>query len=231
MIANLPNDFKTNWFKDIVKMFYEKNPHIKDKDSLQQINKQTVQYMMHSAKSIMTQQREAVPVKQYRAPPANEAIGITSEFTRYDTDSKKNTEWYNKAFTERQKEYEVMHAKPLAPEVDFAIKMDDSPLNNMDELIEKYKQDRENDMNPFPSPPSAASLPESAPAHSEPLHSAPLHSEPLPVIRSTSIEEKLMQPSSFIEQINEMRKEMQDMRREIDELKKRLVIEANDSPN
>lgn len=205
MIANLPNEFKTQWFKEIVKMFYEKNPHITDKAVLQQINKQTVQYMIQSAKSLV--QKDAPIRTQQHPPTTNEsAIGITSEFTRYETDSKKNTEWYNKAFTERQKEYEIMHAKPLAPEVNFAIKMDDAPLNNMDELIEKYRKERENDMNPFPaSTPNTVIKPATTP-------------NPINTAIAANLQSSAMSASLY-DEIQEMKREIHELRREIEELK------------
>jgi len=144
-IANLPPDFKQDWFRNIIKMFYEQNPEIRDKSSLQNINKPPLQYMVNSAKHILEQQSQSVR----KDKPAISPSAIQSEFTRYDSDSKKNHEWYSKAFAERQKEYEIMHAKPLAPDIDFSIKLDDSPITNVNELVEKYKREREQDMNVY----------------------------------------------------------------------------------
>lgn len=198
IIANLPNEFKTKWFKEIVKMFYEKNPHIRDKAMLQHVNKQTVQYMIQNAKTLLATQTPN--------PNPPSVGGITSEFTRYEMDSKKNTEWYNKAFAERQKEYETMHAKPLAPEVNFAIRMDDAPLSNMEELIEKYKQERENDMKPFPSP--TPEIATATTATAQPPVPPPVPPQVPPQV-----------PLSIMEELQQMKKEIQELRQEIELLK------------
>lgn len=221
MVANLPPEFKNNWFKQIVKMFYEQNPHIKDKSTLLQINKSTIQYMMANAKSL----------QQQRAPPANaNGIGITTEFTRYDSDTKQNTEWYNKAFTERQKEYEVMHAKPLAPEVNFAIKLDDTPLNNMNELIEKYKQDREKDMGilepplPLPNPPTNNTQ------NGLSLDKLKKNPPRLEVIQEEDVDEEVQpmvvniantpQITELVSQITELQSQLKQLRYEFEEFRK-----------
>jgi len=244
MVANLPPEFKNNWFKQIVKMFYEQSPHIKDKSVLLQINKSTIQYMMANAKSLMQQQQQ----QQQQTPN----IGITSEFTRYESDNKKNAEWYSQAFADRQKEYEIMHAKPIAPEVNFAIKLDDTPLNNMDELIEKYKQDREKDMvidppllptqqqqNTLPPPP----LPQQKTTFSQQQQSSiqqnglsldKLKKKPprLEVIREEDVDDEVLpsvvdivntannQIPELISQIEELRNQLKQLREEFDEFKK-----------
>lgn len=238
-IANLPTQFKQEWFKNIIKMFYEQNPDIRDKSSLQQINKQTIQYMVNSAKNILEKQQQSMPPSPY-IRKENPAVGIQSEFTRFESDSKKNNEWYNKAFAERQKEYEIMHAKPLAPDVDFSIKLDDSPINNMNELVEKYKKEREQDMTVYSSPNSNNSV---IPNPPHPIQVSP---SPIPT-KKTSLVPRLQvikeedadvdideTISSSIpdktSEIEDLKKQIYELKMEMEEMKKMLnTIIANPS--
>lgn len=248
-IANLPSDFKQNWFKNIIKTFYEQNPDIRDKASLQQINKQTIQYLVNSAKNIFETHQQHTPTQQQpiNRNPVVPPSGIQSEFTRYDSDSKKNQEWYNKAFAERQKEYEIMHAKPLAPDVDFSIKLDDSPINNVNELVEKYKKDREADMNIY----SANNVISSVPSSPSPSSSYIQPPTPISTVASISNMKSAIPRLSVIKEddgnielesepisvstaqereIAEMKQEIKELKEEVEQLKKKLnAIIANSS--
>lgn len=243
-IANLPPDFKQEWFKNIIKQFYEQNPNIRDKESLQHINKQTIQYMVNSASAkkitetqpygyVQSVQKEIRPTPTTPAA-TTAAVGIQSEFTRFDSDSKKNNEWYNKAFAERQKEYEIMHAKPLAPDIDFSIKLDDSPISNVNELVEKYKKEREQDLNAYSNHPLAVS-PVLQPASSMP---SPTLSLPLPPHRKTpvvhrlqvikeedanlDIDETISAPVATNSEIEDLKKQINDLKLEMEQMKKTL---------
>jgi hypothetical protein len=252
-IANLPTNFKHDWFKNIIKMFYEKNEIVRDRQTLQKINEQTIHYMIQSAKHIQQQQNQQQQNQQQQnqQQPQNSrqspniATSMTPEFTRYDSDTKKNTEWYNKAFMERQKEYEVMHAKPLAPDIDFSIKIEDSPINNVNELVEKYKKEREVDMNPYPSPPKTTIDNQSpvkkniSPVNTHPIR-PPLQPTPrLEVIREDDITTELESESitlTYNTQENDistsqLKQEIQELRNEINEMKKIIQYMQSESKN
>jgi hypothetical protein len=80
-----------------------------------------------------------------------------------DAEKAQKQELYNKAFGERQQQYEQMFAKPPVPEINFTEKNDDHPISNMDELIERHKKERESELTKF-SP-----LKEFLPQNSQPL--------------------------------------------------------------
>ena len=65
----------------------------------------------------------------------------------------------NNAFMQRQKEYEKMFEKPTVPEVNFKEKLDDEPISNMEELIQKQQAERNTYMNLHPMPAQGISPP------------------------------------------------------------------------
>lgn len=257
-VANLPPDFKNAWFKNIVKMFYEQTPHIPDKQALLQINKQTIQYMMGDIKRMQSAaqsvarpnatQSAAISAAQSVQPELRQhSYGVETEFSRFQNDSKKNNEWYQQAFAERQKEYENMHAKPLAPEVNFAIKLDDAPLNDMTDLIEKYKRDREQDMHILPEPPLSNAGPTQAQSMAPPLPTPSLmpsltHMDPpinrlrkgaprLSVIKEEDVQDEIeaesvlpSQSDTLQLQINDLRNELKELQSLVFELKSKLDV-------
>jgi len=142
--AGIPN-YRETWFKNIVQMFYNKYPVINDIASLQRINKETISFMIESIKSNLPIHApigtpDSIPnINSYK----------NSDYISKDAERIKKQEVYNSAFEQRQQQYEQLFAKPPAPEVNFSEKLDDAPISNMEELIEKHKREREDELNKY----------------------------------------------------------------------------------
>jgi hypothetical protein len=137
---------KTQWFKSVIQHFYEEYPTaktIKTKDELQNINRATISFMVNNLKT-----REQKPIPK---PP-------DSLLPTY-TGSNERMAFYNDQFNNRQKEYEMMNAKPLPPSNDIVSeKISDEVITNMDELIRQHIEQRELEMKMYGQAPMPAKI-------------------------------------------------------------------------
>jgi len=122
---------KSQWFKTIIRDFYENDgKNIKNQADLQTINKSTIAYMVHSLKQMNT-----------ALPSSN---GMNERISHY-------TEQFN----DRQKEYELMNAKPPPPQIDqINEKIADEAITNMEELIRQQLNQREQELKMFGQQPA-----------------------------------------------------------------------------
>jgi hypothetical protein len=83
-------------------------------------------------------------------PSINNYNGVYNEGYICKEDEKlMKQERFNNAFGERQKQYESLFAKPIVPEINFSEKLDDGPINNMEELVQLHLKDRENEIQKY----------------------------------------------------------------------------------
>ncbi len=184
MGQGIPN-YKEQWFKTIIENFYEKYPIVDNKPLLQKINRDTLGYMIEVLKSNMSNTNSRMNIPQKNMGSAGVVPNINGfqepNYLGKDAEKVQKQELYNQAFGERQKQYEQMFAKPPAPEVNFSEKLDDRPISNMDELIERHRKEREAELNKFP--PLNNFLPAPTQTNNTPLPpSIPIHkpSQPAP---------------------------------------------------
>ena len=148
--------YREQWFKNIIQYFYDKNPLVRDTNSLQTINKDTIQYMINELKHIQQQK----PQVQLPSVPSSLSQPVASLQTNSYSPLEPNymgkselmerkQELSNNAFTQRQKEYEKMFEKPVIPEVNFKEKLDDEPISNIEELVEKHRREREHELTQY----------------------------------------------------------------------------------
>ena len=125
---------KYNWFQNIISMFYEK---YKFKNiamqELSSINKEVLQYMVQDA-SFYLQPRES--------NSENQEILESRKTNKQDA--------YMNDFNQRQQVYEQMNKREVPDTIDFSEK-DDTPSNSMEEMLEKQRQARDLDLQPFPN--------------------------------------------------------------------------------
>ena len=192
MGQGIPN-YKEQWFKTIIENFYEKYPIVDSKELLQKINKDTLGYMIEVLKSnSVSQQNSRMNIPQRNMGSANVVPNINgfqeANYLGKDAEKAQKQEFYNQAFGERQKQYEQLFAKPPAPDIDFSIKMEDRPISNMDELIERHKKEREAELNKFsplnnflppPTQLNNTPLPPSIPINKPGQPVPPPHSNPI----------------------------------------------------
>ena len=117
---------KTQWFKSTIQDFYEHDgKSVRNQTDLQIINKSTIAYMVHTLKQMTT----TLP----------STSGSAERITQY-----------NDEFNNRQKEYEIMNAKPQPPKMDQVNeKIADEAITNMDELIRQQLAQREEELKMF----------------------------------------------------------------------------------
>jgi len=115
------------WFHSFIQTFYEKAQYVPmNASSLNQLNRQTLAAMVEDLKNGRTNQSVSEPT-----------LPLTSG-------SKERIAAYEEQFKQRQLEYEPI--KPILPEVNFSEKIDDEAITNMDELIKKQIEMRNNDV-------------------------------------------------------------------------------------
>jgi hypothetical protein len=115
------------WFHSFIQTFYEKAQYVPmNASSLNQLNRQTLAAMVEDLKNGRT--------NQYVSEPT---LPLTSG-------SKERIAAYEEQFKQRQLEYQPI--KPILPEVNFSEKIDDEAITNMDELIKKQIEMRNNDV-------------------------------------------------------------------------------------
>jgi len=158
------------WFRDIIQKFYESNKFkLLSVHELQQLNRDTVGYMMGELKGISFPSVAQPMTKTYSFDTMTPSEGYMSfntqgNSTQFSTKfpesplksvtrdfiAEKKQEELNRVFSERQKEYDVMNVKKPAHEVDFRMSLDERPIENMDELIRHHMELRENSVKEYP---------------------------------------------------------------------------------
>jgi len=162
------------WFRDIIQKFYESNKFkLLSVHELQQLNRDTVSYMMSELKELSFPSMAQSTTKTFSFDTASQNDGYTSfnsqgnsapfsmKFPESSAESKsvtrdfiaeKKQEELNRVFSERQKEYDVMNIKKPAHEVDFRMNIEDRPIENMDELIRYHMEMRDNSLKEYAKP-------------------------------------------------------------------------------
>jgi hypothetical protein len=119
--------YPETWFHSFIQTFYEKAQSLPmNASSLNQLNRQTLAAMVEDLKTGRTNQSVSEPT-----------LPLTSG-------SKERISAYEEQFKQRQLEYQPI--KPILPEVNFSEKIDDETITNMDELIKKQIEMRNNDV-------------------------------------------------------------------------------------
>ena len=115
------------WFRSFIKTFYEKAQYLPmNATTLNQLNRQTLAAMVEDLKNGHTNQT------------------ISEATLPLTSGSKERIAAYEEQFKQRQLEYQPI--KPILPEVNFSEKIDDEAITNMDELIKKQIEMRNNDV-------------------------------------------------------------------------------------
>lgn len=162
------------WFRDIIQKFYDSNKFkLLSVHELQQLNRDTVGYMMSELKELSFPSSVQSATKTFSFDTMAQNDGYTSfnsqgssapfsvKFPESPTERKsvtrdfiaeKKQEELNRVFSERQKEYDVMNVKKPAHEVDFRMNIEERPIENMDELIRHHMEQRETSLKEYAKP-------------------------------------------------------------------------------
>lgn len=183
---------KTQWFKSIIKEFYDhEGKSIRNQIDLQNINKSTIAYMVHALKQMST----TLP----------STSGSVERITQY-----------NDEFNNRQKEYEMMNAKPPPPQMDQVNeKIADEAITNMDELIRQQLAQRELELKMFGQSPQQI---QPAAVKSETASIEPIAVEKKSVTWNHDIDRK---------EIDELREMLLQLKDTVESLKKQINPEVS----
>ena len=144
------------WFQHIIQQFYENNKFkLLSVQDLQQLNKETLGYMIRELKNIKV--KTVTPVYSNFSSPQYDRFDEPTVFTdkphlASNSEKKQVTRDYllekkqeelNRQFSARQNEYSSMLKKGPGSEIDFRLPMDaDEPIENIEELIKSQINQR-----------------------------------------------------------------------------------------
>jgi len=226
---SIPDEEQAIWFKEIIGYIYQQN---KDRAlsnyDLQQLNKDTISFMISQLqlKQNNTQNKNTLngPINNVKPNPFLEPA------TTDRIENKSNT--YSRQFLTRQKEYEDMTRKPEPPTPVFQEHIEDTVIENMEELVNKHLKQRELDIESIAPINFVTPQQSSIVIHHKNTIELPVEELPPPIKHNVKFD---IMDTSEKQQINEMKKLLQIMQNEINELKTKIIemntITDNCNPN
>ena len=144
------------WFRAHIQQYYQKIQNVNlTIEELNSCNHEIVGIMMTNLKTFSDNMAQpSSPPAQEQFQPTNQQYSLQPQ-TQLPYGVENKQELYSRQFNERQKEYELMNAKPTPPVADINNNIKDEAISNMDELIKLHMQQREAEMKQF-SPLSVA---------------------------------------------------------------------------
>lgn len=138
-------DDREVWFKNVIQDIYDKNRNKSlSVQELRQLNKETISSMISRLK--MSQSNESVSTTPISDTTQGFSLDEDKTASRnYILGQKQNV--LNNEFTNRQQEFESMMQREPVKDIDFREKNDDdTPIENMDELLQRQMREREYDV-------------------------------------------------------------------------------------
>lgn len=143
------------WFQNIIGHHHNKFQNKRlNKDDLRNLNKETIQYMLHDLKNKYSLQ-PATSNNLFNNNTTFQSNLVSNDVMKTNTtetrgfilEQKQNT--INNQFQTRQEEYGSLLNRPSVNEIDFRENMqEDKPIENMEELIQKQLREREYEIQP-----------------------------------------------------------------------------------
>jgi len=147
---------REEWFRDIIQNFYENNKFkLLSVSDLQQLNRDTVSYMIQELKSHSYSAFNTTPTSFFDGGSSASSV---IKFPSSETERKSVTRDYiaeqkqeelNRFFSERQQEYGAMLTRGPSQEIDFRMEMEPGPIENMDELVKRQLEYRDAELNTY----------------------------------------------------------------------------------
>jgi len=134
---------KERWFKTIIEKIYFDNQHkILTYESLKELNKQTLAYMLQDIKD--------------KSKPIDQPNIQQSSYNQINTPpivKENKSDIFQQQYDQRQQTYQDMVKREVPKDIDFSTKVEDGAIQNMDELIKKQQEERQLDIQQFQPPP------------------------------------------------------------------------------
>jgi tRNA nucleotidyltransferase/poly(A) polymerase len=142
--SNITVENQEIWFKQIIGYIYQNNKNRKLTNyELQELNKYTISFMIKELQSIQSIQSSNNTSKLNQSSISKPNLFLEPS-SSHRIESKSDT--YSKQFVERQKDYENMTRKVEPPQPVFQEKIEDSVIENMEELVKQHLKQRELDI-------------------------------------------------------------------------------------
>ena len=134
---------KQEWFKQNISKQYDTiRTKSLSREDLSSINKNTLSQMWSELQTMNTE-------KTTRNNTYMNTMNLESTYSR----NVPKQDIYNSEFENRQREYNSLFERPVPKEIDFSEKHDDEAITNMNELIERAKREREQEVVSYAPPP------------------------------------------------------------------------------
>ena len=154
---------KNEWFKAIIRSFYEKYKLQKlTVADLNLVNKETIAYMIQNVREQINQPVAKTTTPTQATPSFQPANSYTISTPPIVPDMRQDI--YAKEFEQRQQDYANMNKKVAPANVNFTEKADDGVIQNMEELVKQQMQQRAYEMSLIPPPVNKISQPATLPA-------------------------------------------------------------------
>jgi len=137
--------YKEDLFRNAIQTIYnkyEKYPHYNM--TLTQLNRETISFIVSIIRNGGKTQHSIVESRLETEKNTQHNKFITKEEEQI---AKQDA--FSRALGERQQEYERMSQKPALPDVNFKEDIEDSPIENMDSLIQKHLKEREEELHKY----------------------------------------------------------------------------------
>ena len=142
-IYNLDENFKINWFKQVVEYYYDKYSKQKLKNTdIKSINQE---FIIHIKKDVifMKEYNEKEKIEREKEKK-KEIMNKDNFFDKISDKLEPKSSSFNDDYTQRQEEYNELLKKPLPKEVNFSEKREEETIKDMDDLLLKQQEIREN---------------------------------------------------------------------------------------
>ena len=134
---------KEKWFKHIIeKIYFDNQNKILNYESLKDLNKQTLSYMLQDIKER----------NNLKPSPTVEQTNY-NEINTPPIVKESKSDVYQEQYDQRQQTYQDMVKREVPKQIDFSTKVEDGVIQNMDDLIKKHQEERQLDIQNFqPAP-------------------------------------------------------------------------------
>jgi hypothetical protein len=205
------------WFKRIIQNVYNNSKEHLTNSELQQLNRDTITYMMNELKT-MTKQSTIGTQPLSPAQPSYTNHLLDEPTASISTRSNERETVLSQQFNERQKEYESMLSKEPIKEVDFKTSaVADEPITNMDELMKRHMKERENELVFYtPEPPTTIKIDSSNIELVPDIQTSPNHKKNVHWGNNSTVEPE---DDTTQTQINKLFEVINDLKKQIEEVK------------
>lgn len=163
IVQQISNDQQTSIFRKSVETVYstisQSNSTYLSTIELQHLNRKTMQTLLSNTKELITPHSSTVPsLIQYSQNPINPSNDYFPPQPQQQPESsyvvETSEERTKRIFEEKQKQFQSFYEKPTLPDpksmFEEPVQDEDGVIQNVDELIEQYQQERNRDISVNP---------------------------------------------------------------------------------